>query len=679
MKGRIRDFLFYCKTIDFGKGKLSKMESTFYRRFNKEILTLCRSLPDSAQTGSIIFLMQYSGVNLGDELDFFANYYPPAWSILYWLSRDSTLSFKRLERRDITSAVTAQSMAMFLHSLDDHLTNRQVPVSPLTLLLRSQAWTIMNRASCNLAEGVPAGERTVRRFIDDYYSSIQGSKGLKPLDSYCDLFRRQMAIWMIAPILLSMKMTGISNFSRDMEIAYGSFGIAWRLLDDIKDIGDDIEKGSHSSIYHCLPEKIRTRWNHHTARNQAGAKDSTSAILNHILEHSLIDKIKKRICAELGTAASIVEAHNIRGLAREFRCLAYPPETGAAPGEKAMGSRASLRRQCDSLSVEVTTHCNSSCSHCFVRARGPQKSSLAAGLVETMVREAYEAGCRHLHITGGEPLLWEGLLGIFDYAFALGYQTAFLNTNGTLLTGKVSRKLAAYSGLAVSVSLQGPRRRHDFIRGRGSYDRALKGIDNAMSAGLPVHIFTTVGRSLIPDLPRFTEGLFIALPDIKQLTFIQLIRVPADVFDLSKEVLSPDDFLRLVRMVSLLNLYGLKVNLLNNPLATVTSKVLKMPWVPPSHPLYQPGSIMITADLRITLAHSATDDFGIYKPGILPRIIRSDHYCCAVSQDQSICSHCLYARLCRKEGMLRPSEWYRDMFPQVPYCSRVLAKASSYG
>ena len=296
-----------------------------------------------------------------------------------------------------------------------------------------------------------------------------------------------------------------------------------------------------------------------------------------------------------------------------------------------------------------------------------------------MVREGYEAGYRHLHVTGGEPLLWDGLLGIFDYAFALGYQTAFLNTNGTLLTVEVSRKLAAYTGLAVSVSLQGPRRRHDFIRGKGSYDRALKGIDNAMNAGLPVHIFTTVGRSLIPDLPRFAEGLFVTLPGIKQLTFIQLIRVPEDVFDLSKEVLSPDNFLRLVRMISLLNLYGLKVDLLNNPLAAVASRALKMPWVPPSPPLYRPGSVMITAELRITLAHSTTDHFGIYKPGILPRIISSDDYCCAVSRDRLICRNCVYSHLCSIEGMVRPSEWYRDMFPQVPYCKRVLAKASSYG
>jgi MoaA/NifB/PqqE/SkfB family radical SAM enzyme len=331
------------------------------------------------------------------------------------------------------------------------------------------------------------------------------------------------------------------------------------------------------------------------------------------------------------------------------------------------------------LAIEITTRCNSSCSHCFVRARGARKLSLAPNLVRMIVREGYEAGYRDLHITGGEPLIWDGLLGIFEYAITLGYQKAFLNTNGTLLTGKISRKLARYKGLTISVTLQGPKRFHDRIRGKGSYDRALKGIIQAIDAGLAVHVFTPVGRSLIPEMPRFAEKLFIKLPDIQQLSLIQLIRVPGDLFDLSKEVLSPCDFLRLVRMISFLNLYGLSVDLLNNPLAAVASKALKMPWVSRSPPLYRAGSVMITAERRITAAHSAMDHFGIYKPGMLSTIFSSDKYRRAVSQDQSTCGDCLYLNLCSKEGMIRPSEWYRDMFPEVPYCRRVLAKASSYG
>lgn len=344
-----------------------------------------------------------------------------------------------------------------------------------------------------------------------------------------------------------------------------------------------------------------------------------------------------------------------------------------------MGNRISRWSQCDRLSIEVTTHCNSSCSHCFVRARGPLRSSLGPELAKAMVREGYEAGYRRLHLTGGEPLLWEGLTDILDFAFALGYESAFLNTNGMLLTPQFSKRLAGYKGLGLSVSLQGPKPRHDHIRGRGTYERAQKGIRHALHAGLSVHVFTTVGRSMIQDLPGFAEYVFRVYPDLEQLTLIQLIRVPGDVFDLSREVLNPDDFLRLVQTISLLNLCGLKVDLLNNPLAVVASKLLKMPWVPPSPPLYRPGSLMITADLRITLAHSTMGHFGLYEPGILQQIISSNEYLQAVSQDFSVCRGCGYFRLCSKEGMLRASEWYRDMSPHVPYCQRVLAKASSYG
>ena len=347
------------------------------------------------------------------------------------------------------------------------------------------------------------------------------------------------------------------------------------------------------------------------------------------------------------------------------------------PGDKGMEDQASFWPKNECLGVEVTTRCNSSCSHCFVRARRSCKSNLAPIVALNLVREGYEAGYRHLHITGGEPLLWEGLLGLLDHAFALGYETAFLNTNGTLLTREVSRRLAAYRSLAVSVSLQGPRRLHDRVRGKGSYDLALRGIRRAMNAGLPVHIFTTVGRSLLPDLPPFADDLSVTLPDVKQLTLIQIIRVKDDAFDLSKEVLTPDDFLTLVRMVSLLNLYGLNLDVLNNPLATVASRALGMPWVPPSPPLVRMGSILVTAELRMTLAHSAMEDFGTYEPGMLPRITSSGEYLRAVSADGMVCGRCVYSPFCRRGEMLRPSEWYRDMFPQVPYCKRVLSTALS--
>jgi hypothetical protein len=324
MRSNVEDFLVSCKNMDFGKTGLSETEMAFYQRINNEMILLCRSLPESAQTDAMIFLMNYSRVKIGHELDFFANYYPPIWSIIYWLSSDFFCSGKRLRDEDIKSAITAQAMAMLLHSLDDHLTDGQISVSPLTLQLRTEAWTIMNCAFSKLSEYDLAARNNVCAFINDYYSANQNLKGLNSLDGYCDIFRSQMAILMIAPILLSMKMTGISDFTGDIEIAFGSFGVAWRLLDDLKDILEDVRTGAETSIYYCLPERLRVHWKSSILESKPIAEDAQKTLLMDIFQRNIIDDIKKRIYAELELAASIVEAHSLTGLGGEFRCLAHP-------------------------------------------------------------------------------------------------------------------------------------------------------------------------------------------------------------------------------------------------------------------------------------------------------------------------------------------------------------------
>ena len=96
----------------------------------------------------------------------------------------------------------------------------------------------------------------------------------------------------------------------------------------------------------------------------------------------------------------------------------------------------------ESLSIEVTTRCNSSCPHCFARAPIAKQASLSPDLVREIICEGYTAGYRHLHITGGEPLLWKGLFAVLEYGLKLGYIAVFMNTNGTLLTKDTARRLA---------------------------------------------------------------------------------------------------------------------------------------------------------------------------------------------------------------------------------------------
>ena len=163
--------------------------------------------------------------------------------------------------------------------------------------------------------------------IDDYYASIGNSQAAASLDRYCDLFRMQMATWQIVPSLMTRRVSDNEEFSVAIQRAYGSFGIAWRLLGDIQDIEADMANGIPSSIFVCLSQDMRQCW-----RTGNGAKKGTESgaraetVFNYILQNKIIERIKARICRELISAAAIADDYHLPGLANEFRCLLKPLE-----------------------------------------------------------------------------------------------------------------------------------------------------------------------------------------------------------------------------------------------------------------------------------------------------------------------------------------------------------------
>ncbi len=312
-----------CSKINFGSVDLSTGEREFYEGFNREIISLCDSLPESVQFDALLFFMSYSGLTIGYKYDFFKNYYVPSWSILYWLIHFDGEN-GRLTKEDIKNSKTAHSMAMKLHSLDDHICDKEIPVSHLTLLLRSQAWMIMNNAFSGLAEGIDGGQDIVQRSINDYYFSIRDPGEIESLDRFCNVFRKQMATWLIVPALISKKLMADKDFIDAIQTAYGSFGIAWKLLDDIMDLELDMKNSAHSSVYICLPDNMKKLWNENemTASNDDRCRCDT--ILNCIHQNGLINMIKNRISGELKLAVVLFEKHQMTGFAGELRSLLKP-------------------------------------------------------------------------------------------------------------------------------------------------------------------------------------------------------------------------------------------------------------------------------------------------------------------------------------------------------------------
>jgi len=324
------------------------------------------------------------------------------------------------------------------------------------------------------------------------------------------------------------------------------------------------------------------------------------------------------------------------------------------------------------LSIEVTSHCNIECLHCFVHGERPKRSSLSLDVVKGIIVEGHSEGYRHLHITGGEPLLWKGLYEALDYAFYSGYETVLINSNGILLSREACSKFSEHNGLLISVSLEGSEAIHNSIRGEGSHRMTVQGIEKALDRGIKLVIFTTAYKCFLPELPRFAGDLYERFPSIKYLTLIQLMRIKDSPFSLSDELLEPKDFLRLVQIASLLNLLGLRTDILNDPLVNVVSKQLKMPWLRRSPPMNRAGSIIIMADGNMRLSHFSQDTFGKYRPGMIRKVVSSGAYRKFVAPDEKTCPSCQYAELCKASGMVQPSESGGSLYSKVPYCRRVL-------
>ncbi|MBP7737509.1 MAG: class 1 isoprenoid biosynthesis enzyme [Spirochaetes bacterium] len=313
----IGDAAGFYRPIDIGDA------AGFYRRLNSHMTALCRSLPETMQTKAMMFLMEYGRIAVGESLDFFKHYYAPSWSALYWTVA-APGACGAISEQDLDDALRCQAMAMSLHSFDDHLVEGGVAASHLTLLVRSQAWRFMKDAIGRFCDGLPGGSAIAAGLINDYYCAITEGEASKDLDGYCDLFRKQMATWVVMPVLCARKSGKGEEFITALRGSYESFGIAWRLLDDIQDLEDDMADGAHSAVYVCLDDRGHALWNEKGQDTGKGAEKRSERICAMVSEGKIIESIAGRIVAELDKAAALADGIGLRGLGDEYRVLAGP-------------------------------------------------------------------------------------------------------------------------------------------------------------------------------------------------------------------------------------------------------------------------------------------------------------------------------------------------------------------
>ncbi len=145
------------------------------------------------------------------------------------------------------------------------------------------------------------------------------------------------------------------------------------------------------------------------------------------------------------------------------------------------------------LELQLTGRCNLQCSHCY---RGPATAEdMALAPALRIAREFSSLGGLRLMISGGEPLLYPHLREFIAETAGLKLRRVVLS-NGTLIEPGIAAWLTVEE---IQFSLDGWEKGHDLLRGKGAFERTLKGVYAAKEAGIPVSFATMIHRGNLDE------------------------------------------------------------------------------------------------------------------------------------------------------------------------------------
>jgi mycofactocin biosynthetic radical S-adenosylmethionine protein MftC len=144
------------------------------------------------------------------------------------------------------------------------------------------------------------------------------------------------------------------------------------------------------------------------------------------------------------------------------------------------------------LTWEITHKCNLACIHCLSSSQSEWPGELTLAECKDVVDQLASLHIFEINFGGGEPLLKDHFLDLVDYIHTKGIVTC-ISTNGTLLNKKIAAVLAANPLVHLQVSLDGANSEvNDMIRGNGTYQRVMRGVELLAHQKIPFSINTVV-------------------------------------------------------------------------------------------------------------------------------------------------------------------------------------------
>lgn len=128
---------------------------------------------------------------------------------------------------------------------------------------------------------------------------------------------------------------------------------------------------------------------------------------------------------------------------------------------------------------EITNKCNYNCSYCIFSCDSKNNKNIKGELTTEecfhIIDELSKNDFKHLKITGGEPFIRKDIIKILDYASKK--LLTDISTNASLLTPEKVDLLNQMKLKMIHISLDGNKLAHESVRGKGTYDKTMKGLE----------------------------------------------------------------------------------------------------------------------------------------------------------------------------------------------------------
>ncbi|MCD6268000.1 MAG: radical SAM protein [Thermotogaceae bacterium] len=191
------------------------------------------------------------------------------------------------------------------------------------------------------------------------------------------------------------------------------------------------------------------------------------------------------------------------------------------------------------VEYEITTACNSRCIHCYCSAGEKHPNELSLDEIKDLILQVKETKVWALDIVGGEPLIHPRIIDVLAFAREVG-QRVMINTNGSLATEEMVKKMKeANPDVLVGVSLDGPDpETNDFIRGKGSFERAISGMKNFIREGFKVtilNVINAVNWRKFEDLVKLSLSLNASSVYVDRFVPVGRGKLNAHILDMSDD------------------------------------------------------------------------------------------------------------------------------------------------